>query len=74
MWTSPGRVLNWSVPTATEMDALNTQVHIGGKWNHIKNIYRNDFPDTKGSLELLVDPVHGKEMQTNPQIYLKETH
>lgn len=45
----------------------------GQRKSHRKNVYRNDFPNTKGSKELLVDPVHGKEMQTNPQIYLKDT-
>lgn len=36
MCTSSGGVLNWSVPTATEMDSMNTQTHMGkrGKWNH----------------------------------------
>lgn len=75
MCISSGEVLNWNVPTTTEMDPLNTQVHMGEQMkSHLKIIYRNDSPSTKGSMELLMDPVHGKEMLSNSQTYLKETH
>lgn len=72
MGTSSGGVLNWSVPAAMWVGALSAQAHIRGKWNHIAKVSTQLIPShsTKGSVELLLGPLHVTEMHSNSQTHL----